>query len=158
MGAVYLARDLELGRDVAIKVFRSDVFSDPSGLERFKREARSASALNHPNIVTIYEIGSEDTVHYLVMEYVAGPTLRELLSSGSVEPVELFRVGAQLADGLEKAHRAGIVQPRTPGRRGCSAGLLSVGLVRHAVRRRDGYRSDVLWGVGAGGAFPVPAV
>ena len=109
MGAVYLARDLELGRDVAIKVFRSDVFSDPSGLERFKREARSASALNHPNIVTIYEIGSEDTVHYLVMEYVAGPTLRELLTSGSVEPVELFRVGAQLADGLEKAHRAGIM-------------------------------------------------
>ena len=109
MGAVYLARDLELSRDVAIKVFRPDVFSDPSGLERFKREARSASALNHPNIVTIYEIGSEDNVHYLVMEYVAGPTLRELLASGSVEPVELFRVGAQMTDGLEKAHRAGIV-------------------------------------------------
>ena len=109
MGAVYLARDLELGRDVAIKVFRPDVFSDPSGLKRFKREARSASALNHPNIVTIYEIGSEDNVHYLVMEYVAGPTLRELLASGSVEPVELFRVGAQMTDGLEKAHRAGIV-------------------------------------------------
>jgi len=109
MGAVYLARDLELGRDVAIKVFRPDVFSDPSGLERFKREARSASALNHPNIVTIYEIGNEGDVHYLVMEYVAGPTLRELLASGSVEPVELFRVGTQMADGLKKAHRAGIV-------------------------------------------------
>ena len=109
MGAVYLARDLELDRDVAIKVFRSDSFSDPSGLERFKREARSASALNHPNIVTIYEIGSENDVHYLVMEYVAGPTLRALLASGAVELVELFRVGAQMADGLEKAHRAGIV-------------------------------------------------
>lgn len=109
MGAVYLARDLELGRNVAIKVFRSDVFSDPSGLERFKHEARSASALNHPNIVTIYEIGSMDDVHYLVMEYVTGPTLRELLTSGPVEPAELFRIGTQMADGLGKAHRAGIV-------------------------------------------------
>ena len=108
MGAVYLARDLDLGRDVAIKVFRSDVFSDSSGLERFKQEARSASALNHPNIVTIYEIGSEDDVHYLVMEYVAGPTLRELLASGPVEPVELFRIGSQMADGLERRTEQGL--------------------------------------------------
>ena len=109
MGAVYKARDLDLARDVAIKVLREDVFDDPSGLERFKREARAASALNHPNIVTIHEIGVHDGVHYLVMEYVRGSTLRELMKAGLLELDEVLRMGAQIADGLTKAHDAGIV-------------------------------------------------
>ena len=109
MGAVYKARDLDLARDVAIKVLREDVFDDPSGLERSKREARAASALNHPNIVTIHEIGVHDGTHYLVMEYVRGSTLRELMKAGLLELDEALRVGAQIADGLAKAHGAGIV-------------------------------------------------
>ncbi len=109
MGAMYKARDLDLARDVAIKVLREDVFDDPSGLERFKREARAASALNHPNIVTIHEIGVHDGTHYLVMEYVRGSTLRELMKAGLLELDEALRVGAQIADGLAKAHGAGIV-------------------------------------------------
>ena len=111
MGAVYKARDLDLARDVAIKVLREDVFDDSSGLERFKTssEARAASALNHPNIVTIHEIGVHDGTHYLVMEYVRGSTLRELMKAGLLELDEVLRVGAQIADGLAKAHDAGIV-------------------------------------------------
>ena len=109
MGAVYKARDLELARDVAIKVLREDVFDDASGLARFKREARAASALNHPNIVTIHEIGVHDGTHYLVMEYIRGSTLRELMKAGLLDLDEVLRMGAQIADGLTKAHNAGIV-------------------------------------------------
>ena len=109
MGTVYKARDLDLARDVAIKVLREDVFDDSSGLERFKREARTASALNHPNIVTIHEIGVHDGTHYLVMEYVRGSTLRALMKAGLLELDEALRIGAQIAGGLAKAHDAGIV-------------------------------------------------
>src|SRR6476646_10416548 len=79
MGEVYKARDSRLGRDVAIKVLPSAFASEPERLKRFEREARSASALNHPNIVTIYDIGSADSISYIAMERVEGKTLRDLL-------------------------------------------------------------------------------
>src|SRR5262245_45099248 len=82
MGEVYRARDTRLGREVAIKVLPSEVSADRDRLARFEREARSASALNHPSIVTIYEIGSADSISYLSMELVQGTTLRELLAQG----------------------------------------------------------------------------
>jgi Tol biopolymer transport system component len=109
MGEVYRARDLRLGREVAIKMLPEDVASDRDRLSRFEQEARAASALNHPNIVTIYEIGSEDGVSYIAMELVEGRTLRELTVSGPLPVKKLLGLGAQIAEGLAGAHSAGIV-------------------------------------------------
>ncbi len=109
MGDVYRARDRKLGREVAIKVLRPGIASDTTRLKRFEQEARTASALNHPNIVTIYEIGEHDGEHYIAMELVDGDTLRELLASGPVPPRKLLDLGKQIAEGLAKAHAAGIV-------------------------------------------------
>src|SRR6266536_6569771 len=109
MGEVWKARDTRLGREVAIKVLPAEVASDPSRLKRFEKEARSASALNHPNIVTVYDIGASDSVSYIAMELVVGKTLRELLFSGSLPVKRLLQVAPQIADGLARAHEAGIV-------------------------------------------------
>jgi serine/threonine protein kinase/Tol biopolymer transport system component len=109
MGEVWRARDSRLGRDVALKVLPEEVSSDSSRLHRFEKEARSASALNHPNIVTVYEIGSEGSVSYIAMELVEGKTLRELLFGGALPLRRLLQVAAQVAEGLARAHEAGIV-------------------------------------------------
>jgi hypothetical protein len=109
MGEVYRARDARLGRDVALKVLPAEVASDPSRLKRFEKEARAASALNHPNIVTIYDIGSVDSVSYIAMEMVPGKTLREVLFSGALPMKRLLQVAAQIAEGLARAHEAGII-------------------------------------------------
>ena len=110
MGEVYRARDTRLGRTVALKVLRSG--ADPELLHRLDREARAASALNHPNIVHIYDVGeaaSQTGAHYVVMEHVEGETLRRRLTRGPLPIPEVLDLGAQLTDGLAKAHRAGIV-------------------------------------------------
>ena len=109
MGEVYRARDTRLGREVAIKVLPSALGSDPERLKRFEREARSASSLNHPNIVTIYDIGSANSVSYIAMELVSGEPLRALLTEGAVPVRRLLQIGTQVAEGLAKAHAAGIV-------------------------------------------------
>ena len=109
MGEVWKARDTRLGREVAIKVLPAEVASDPSRLKRFEKEARSASALNHPNIVTIYDIGSVESVSYIAMEKVDGKTLREMLFSGPLPMKRLLQVAAQIAEALARAHEAGIV-------------------------------------------------
>lgn len=109
MGEVYEARDTKLGREVAIKVLPKEMASEPKRLSRFEQEARAASALNHPNIVTIYEIGDHDGAPYIVMELVDGATLREILAVGAMPNDMLLRYAAQMADGLAKAHQAGIV-------------------------------------------------
>jgi serine/threonine protein kinase/Tol biopolymer transport system component len=109
MGEVYRARDSKLAREVAIKVLPAEVSADRNRLTRFEQEARSASALNHPNIVTIYEIGSVDSVSYIAMELVQGKTLRELLTEGPLPTKRLLALSAQIADGLARAHEAGIV-------------------------------------------------
>ena len=109
MGDVYRARDTRLQRDVAVKVLPPRLSSDPARLDRFEREARSASALNHPNIVTIYEIGRSDSTSFIVMELVDGKTLRDLLHAGPLSLRKLLSTAGQLADGLAKAHAAGIV-------------------------------------------------
>ena len=110
MGEVYRAKDGKLGREVAIKVLPETVASDPGRRQRFEQEARSASALNHPNILTIYDIDASDGRTYIAMELVEGRTLRELVASG--EPLatrKLLDVATQTAEGLAKAHSAGIV-------------------------------------------------
>jgi hypothetical protein len=109
MGEVWRARDTRLQRDVAVKVLPSELSSDAGRLRRFEKEARSASALNHPNIVTIYDIGSVDSVSYIAMELVDGKTLRELLFTGPLPIKKLLPIASQVADGLAKAHEAGIV-------------------------------------------------
>ena len=109
MGEVYRARDPRLGRDVAIKVLPEAVASDQERLSRFEQEARAASALNHPNIVTIYEIGTAGSVSYISMELVQGRTLRELIVEGPLPAKRLLSLSAQIAAGLARAHEAGIV-------------------------------------------------
>jgi Tol biopolymer transport system component len=109
MGEVWRARDFRLSRQVAIKVLPADVAGDTSRLRRFEKEARSASALNHPNIVTIYEIGTTDSVSWIAMELIEGRTLREVLFPGALPIKRFLPIAAQIADGLARAHEAGIV-------------------------------------------------
>jgi hypothetical protein len=109
MGEVYRARDTRLSREVAIKVLPAELASDTVRLKRFEKEARSASSLNHPNIVTIYDIGSEGGVSWIAMEKVDGATVRELLIGGAMPSRKLLPIAVQIAEGLAKAHEAGIV-------------------------------------------------
>ncbi|HET7294671.1 MAG TPA: protein kinase [Vicinamibacteria bacterium] len=109
MGEVYRARDPRLGRDVALKVLPQEFAGDAARRARFEQEARAASALNHPNIVTVHDIGSQGDVLYVAMELVEGRTLREMLAEGPMPPRHLLDVATQIADGLAKAHQAGIV-------------------------------------------------
>jgi eukaryotic-like serine/threonine-protein kinase len=109
MGEVWRARDMRLGREVAIKVLPAELSSDRERLRRFEKEARAASALNHPNIVTIYEVGQSDSRFYIAMELVSGKTLRELLAAGALPVRKQLSIAVQAAEGLAKAHAAGIV-------------------------------------------------
>jgi Tol biopolymer transport system component/predicted Ser/Thr protein kinase len=109
MGEVYRARDSRLGREVAVKVLPGDLSTDQDRVRRFEQEARSASALDHPNIITIYDIGSADSTLYIAMQYVEGKTLRELLSSGPLPTKKVLEISVQIAEGLAKAHAAGII-------------------------------------------------
>jgi len=108
MGEVYRARDARLGRNLAIKILPAAFSTDQDRLQRFEREARSASALNHPNIVTIYELGQDGSTHYIAMELVEGNTLSELLLAGLLPIRKAIEIAAQIAEGLAKAHEAGI--------------------------------------------------
>jgi serine/threonine-protein kinase len=109
MGEVYRAKDLKLGRDVAIKVLPDEVASDPERLRRFEQEARAASALNHPNIITIHDIGEHEGTRYMAMELVEGKTLRDVFSDAPITNQELLHLASQVAEGMAKAHAAGIV-------------------------------------------------
>jgi serine/threonine protein kinase/Tol biopolymer transport system component len=109
MGEVYRARDTRLDRSVAIKILPQEVSSDPVRKQRFEREAKTISSLNHPNICTLHDIGSQDGIEYLVMECVEGETLAKRLERGPLPLEQVLRYGAQLAYALDRAHRAGIV-------------------------------------------------
>ena len=109
MGIVYEAEDLHLGRRVALKFLPPALSHDPESLERFRREARAASALNHPNICTVYAIEQHEQEHFIVMELLEGQTLAQLLSVQGFEVLPLLDAAIQIADALESAHAKGIV-------------------------------------------------
>ena len=108
MGEVYLARDSRLDRTIALKILPAQLASDQDRMRRFIREARAASALKHPNVTHIYEIGESDGVHFIAMEYVEGKTLAAKISGRPLKPAEIVEIGLQVADALDDAHSKGI--------------------------------------------------
>ncbi len=108
MGEVYLARDPRLDRTVAIKILPGDLAEDPERMQRFEREARAASALNHPNVATIYDVGESDGLHFIVMEHVQGETVAARVAGRSLLPATVVDIAVQAADALDVAHAKGI--------------------------------------------------
>jgi len=109
MGEVYRARDTKLARDVAVKVLPASLAGDAERRRRFEQEARSASALNHPNVVPVYDVGTTDDTTWIAMELVEGRTLRELMAAGTLPTRKILDLAIQIADGLARAHEASIV-------------------------------------------------
>ncbi len=134
MGEVYRAKDTRLGREVAVKVLPQHLSANPELRARFEREAKTISALNHPNICTLFDVGCEGDTDYLVMELVDGETLAQRLTRGALPLTETLRVGAQIAEALDRAHRAGVVhRDLTPGNvmlTKAGAKLMDFGLAR----------------------------
>jgi serine/threonine protein kinase len=109
MGEVYRARDTRLERTVAIKILPRELSNDPIRRQRFEREAKTISSLNHPSICVLHDVGSQDGIDYLVMECVEGETLSKRLERGSLPLDQVLKVGREIADALDKAQRSGVV-------------------------------------------------
>ena len=109
MGEVYLAEDSRLDRKVALKILPEHLSDKAELRERFEREARAVSSLNHPHICTLHDIGEQDGIHYLVMEHLVGETLEARLAKGALSLEQTLEFAIQIADALDKAHRQGVV-------------------------------------------------
>jgi serine/threonine protein kinase len=137
MGEVYRGRDTRLERAVAIKILPAHLSNDPVRKQRFEREAKTISSLNHPHICVLHDVGHQDGIDYLVMEYVEGETLAKRLEKGALPVDQVTKIGAQIAHALDKAHRAGIVhRDLKPGNimlTATGAKLLDFGLAKPAA-------------------------
>src|SRR5450631_350384 len=137
MGEVYRARDTRLDRTVAIKILPSHLSDNPEAKHRFDREARVISSLNHPHICTLHDVGHQDGIDFLVMEYLEGESLDHRLHKGPLPLKQALECGLQIADALEKAHRAGIVhrdlKPANIVLTASGAKLLDFGLAKPAA-------------------------
>ncbi len=141
MGEVYRARDTRLDRTVAIKILPSHLSENPEARQRFEREARTISSLNHPNICTLHDVGHQDGLDYLVMEYLEGETLADRLRKGPLPVAQVLKYGMEICEGLEKAHRGGVVhRDLKPGNvmlTKTGAKLMDFGLAKAAIARTD---------------------
>src|SRR5713226_3543691 len=108
MGEVYRAKDTRLDRSVAVKILRSHLSDNPEAKQRFDREARAISSLNHPNICTLHDVGHQNGIDYLVMEFLEGQTLADRLMKGPLSLDQVLKYGIEVCDGLEKAHKTGV--------------------------------------------------
>src|SRR5271168_32579 len=144
MGEVYRARDTRLDRTVAVKILPAHLSDNQDAKQRFEREARTISSLNHPNICVLHDVGNENGTAYLVMEYVQGESLDARLKKGPLPLKQALECGMQICDALEKAHRAGIThRDLKPGNimlTASGAKLLDFGLAKH---EQDGSAADV---------------
>jgi eukaryotic-like serine/threonine-protein kinase len=147
MGEVYSARDTRLGRDVAVKVLPQHVSASPEDRARFRREAKTISGLNHPHICVLHDIGQEGDTDFLVMELVEGETLSQRLTRGPMATSDVLKVGAQIADALDRAHRAGVthrdLKPGNVMLTRSGAKLMDFGLARSSRGGELGGESDV---------------
>jgi len=109
MGEVYRAKDTRLDRSVAVKILRSHLSDNPDAKQRFDREARAISSLNHPNICTLHDVGHQDGVDFLVMEFLEGETLADRLMKGPLATEQVLKYGIEICEGLERAHKSGVV-------------------------------------------------
>src|SRR5450759_2109668 len=110
MGEVYRARDTRLDRTVAVKILPAHLSSNPEARQRFEREARAISSLNHPNICTLHDVGHQDGIDFLVMEYLEGETLADRLAKGPLPPEQVLKYSIEICEGLQRAHKSGVVQ------------------------------------------------
>lgn len=137
MGEVYRALDTRLQRIVAVKILPADLSSNPEAKQRFEREARAISSLNHPHICALYDVGHQDGTDYLVMEFLEGETLAERLRQGPLPLQQVLKCGAEIGEGLERAHRTGVVhRDLKPGNimlTKSGAKLMDFGLAKQAI-------------------------
>ncbi len=161
MGEVYRARDTRLERIVAIKILPSHLSENPEARQRFDREARTISSLNHPNICTLHDVGHQDGIDYLVMEYLEGETLAERLRKGPLPVEQVLRYGIEICEGLERAHRSGVVhRDLKPGNimlTRTGAKLMDFGLAKLAPLAAAGAGSAPLLSAARTMSGPAPA-